>query len=491
MPAPPRPETDASNEQKLSRYLTLARRAVRHWPLAIAIFLLATAIAAGVAVTKPRIYKSECLIYYKEEMRKDMLSDREAERERDLAHKLHQILWSRTRLMKIIKQYNLYPDLRASKTEEEVVEAMRNAIEVREKGGDTFWVAYEGKNPKTVQQVAQRLAETFVEENAREAVERSRTTSEFIERESTKAKAELDRATGDLARFYQEHPELIPEGTQDPRSPGAAVRAIGKAAKSAAKRPRYVIKGASPELRAMLAEKGRLEAQLQIVSQPRTTGPSERDQELSEARRELAGLRSRFSEDYPDVSRARARVQRLERQVAAERRGGSSDPEATRLRGEISRLDGEIARLTPKAKRVDDDPKETGKDKEKESVGATTERVETEYSRLTQAYEVAKARSSALSDKQLQARVLSNLEASQQQATFRIVDPAYLPEKSIRPSRRKIVMMGAVLGLFLGLAVLGARVLLDPRIYDETDLIGVASLPLLAQVPRDTGRAKA
>ena len=486
MPAP-RTELEASNEQKLARYLTLARRAVRRWPLAAAVFGLAVLIAVGVALAKPRIYKSECLIYYKEEMRKDMLSDREAERERDLAHKLHQILWSRTRLMKIIKQFNLYPDLRAAKTEEEVVEAMRNAIEVREKGGDTFWVAYEGKDPKTVQKVAQRLADTFVEENARDAVERSRTTSDFIERESQKSKTELERATGELARFYQEHPELIPEGTADPRAPGAAVRAIGKAAKSAAKRPRYVIKGASPELRAMLAEKGRVEAQLSLVSQPRAA-PSEREQELADARRELAHLRARFSEDYPDVSRARARVQRLERLGLADRRG--SDPESTRLRGEIAKLDAEIARLAPKAKRGgDDEPQDAGKDKE---VAATsTERVETEYSRLTQAYEVAKARSSALSDKQLQARVLSNLEASQQQATFRVVDPAYYPEKSIRPSRRKIVMGGGVLGLFFGLLAIAGRVLLDPRIYDESDLVGVTGLPLLAQVPREARRARA
>jgi uncharacterized protein involved in exopolysaccharide biosynthesis len=486
MPAP-RPEMEASNEQKLSRYLTLARRAVRRWPLAALVFVLAVAISVGVALSKPRIYKSEALIYYKEEMRKDMLSDREAERERDLAHKLHQILWSRTRLMKIIKQFNLYPDLRKAKTEEEVVEAMRNAIEVREKGGDTFWVAYEGKDPKTVQQVAQRLADTFVEENARDAVERSRTTSDFIEREASKSKAELERATGELARFYQEHPELIPEGTQDPRAPGAAMRAIGKAARNAAKRPRYVIKGASPELRAMLAEKGRLEAQLSLVSQPRTA-PSEREQELAEARRELANLRARFSEDYPDVSRARARVQRLERTTVADRRG--SDPESARLRGEISRLDAEIGRLAPKAKRVaDDDAKDAVKEKDAAVTG--TERVETEYSRITQAYEVAKARSSALSDKQLQARVLSNLEATQQQATFRIVDPAYFPEKSIRPSRRKIVMAGGFLGLFFGLLVIAARVVLDPRIYDESDLIGVTGLPLLAQVPREARRAKA
>jgi polysaccharide biosynthesis transport protein len=486
MPAP-RQETEASNEQKLSRYLTLAKRAARRWPLGALVFVLAVLIAVGVALAKPRVYKSECLIYYKEEMRKDMLSDREADRERDLAHKLHQILWSRTRLMKIIKQFNLYPDLRAAKTEEEVVEAMRNAIEVREKGGDTFWVAYEGKDPKTVQKVAQRLADTFVEENARDAVERSRTTSDFIERESQKAKTELERATGELARFYQDHPELIPEGTADPRAPGAAVRAIGKAAKSAAKRPHYVIKGASPELRAMLAEKGRLEAQLSLISQPRSA-PTEREQELAEARRELANLRARFSEDYPDVSRARARVQRMERASSVDRRGG--DPESTRLRGEIGRLDSEIARLAPKAKRVaDDDPKEAGK--ERDAAATTTERVETEYSRFTQAYEVAKARSSALSDKQLQARVLSNLEASQQQATFRVVDPAYFPEKAIRPSRRKIVMAGGVLGLFFGLLALAARVVLDPRIYDESDLVGVTGLPLLAQVPREARRAKA
>ena len=52
-------------------------------------------------------------------------------------------------------------------------------------------------------------------------------------------------------------------------------------------------------------------------------------------------------------------------------------------------------------------------------------------------------------------------------------------------------MIGAVLGLFLGLAVLAARVVLDPRIYDESDLVGVSGLPLLAQVPRETRRARA
>ena len=488
MPTPPRPETGLTSEQKLSRYLTLAKRALGHWPLAALIFSLAVAVSVGVAMTRVRYYRSETLIYYKEEMRKDLLSGPDQTGgERDLAHRLHQLLWSRTRLMKLIKELNLYPELRAAKTDEEVVEAMRNAIQVREKGGDTFWVSYEYRDPRTTQQVTQRLADTFVEETARDAVDRSRATAEFIQVESGKARQDFDKATSDLARFYEIHPELVPERDADPRAPGAAVRAIGKAARHAARRPRMVIKGASPELRALLAEKGRLEAQLSIL-QGQQRGPTATEQELAEVRRTLSDLRARFSDAYPDVASARARVARLERRVAADRRYGGSDSEAGRIRGEMARLDSEIARLGPRAKKVDDDG---GRDKPGARVEAdTTERVETEYNRLIQAYEVAKARTAALSDKQLQARVLSNLEAQQQQATFRIVDPAYLPEKAVRPSRRKIVFLGAFFGLLLGGAAAGARVLLDPRVYDETDLLDLGPLPVLAQVPREGERAK-
>ncbi|HEY3352835.1 MAG TPA: GNVR domain-containing protein [Polyangia bacterium] len=490
MPTPPRPDAAAlSNEQKVARYVTLAKRALHHWPLAGLIFCLAIAVAVGIALTSTRYYRSEALIYYKEVMSNQGVTGQESSgTQRDLVHKLHQLLWSRTRLLKIIKQYDLYPDQRKARTEEEVVEVMRNAVEVREKGGDTFWVSYEYRDPKITQQVTQRLADTFIEETAKEAVDRSRLTLEFVQTESAKAKAELDRSTSELARFYEQHPELVPASGADPRAPGAAVAAITKAA-AKAKRPRYVIKGASPELRALLAEKGRLEAQLSLQSQPRQGG-GEREQELADARRQLATLRARFSDDYPDVVSAKARLARLQGMANAERRLGGSDPESVRLRGEIGRLDAEIARLTPKAKKIDDGgDKAPDKGKGAPEVD-TTERLETEYSRLVQAYEIAKARSAALSDRQLQAGVKATMEARQEQATFRIVDPAYLPEKVVRPSRRKIVMLGAVLGLMMGLAAVGARVLLDPRIYGEDDLLGL-NLPLLAQVPREQRRAKA
>jgi uncharacterized protein involved in exopolysaccharide biosynthesis len=490
MPTPPRPDATATNQQNLARYSAIAQRALHHWPLAALVFCLAVAVAMGVAVTRTRYYRSECLIYYREQIQQATVQGREATGgERDLAHKLHQLLWSRTRLLKIIKQFDLYPEMRKAKTEEEVVEQMRNAIEVREKGGDTFWVSYEYRDPRITQQVTQRLADTFIEETAQEVVARSTATFDFIQRESVKAKQDLDKATSDLGRFYELHPELVPAaGSPDPRSPGAAAAAISKAARTGAKRPRYVMKDASPALRALLTEKGRLEAQLALASQPRQ-GPSATEQELAEARRQLMDLRSRFSDDYPDVVSAKARVARLERSVATDRRLGASTPEAAEIRRQIAELDTQIAANAPKAKRADDGDKP----KEKPATVAqldTTERLETEYNRLIQAFEIAKARSTALSDRQLQASVYQKMEQQQQQATFRIVDPAYLPEKVVRPSRRKIVMVGGFLGLLLGVAAVAGRVLLDPRVYDESDLMGI-TLPLLAQVPRAERRTKA
>ena len=253
-------------------------------------------------------------------------------------------LWSRTRLMKIVKQFNLYPDLRATKTEEEVVEAMRNAIEVREKGGDTFWVAYEGKDPKTVQQVTQRLADTFVEESARDAVERSRATSEFIERESTKAKAELDRAAGDLARFYQEHPELDPRGRPRIRAVagrrGARHRQGGQERRQAAALRHQ---GGQPRAARHAGREGPPRgAALARVAAAAARAPSEREQELSEARRELASLRARFSEDYPDVARARA-ARAAARAAGRGRAQGRRRPTPSR-RGCAARSPGSTAR---------------------------------------------------------------------------------------------------------------------------------------------------
>ena len=46
-----------------------------------------------------------------------------------------------------------------------------------------------------------------------------------------------------------------------------------------------------------------------------------------------------------------------------------------------------------------------------------------------------------------------NLERKQQGEQFKILDPARLPEKPIKPDRNKILLMGAVIGLAHGIGV--------------------------------------
>ena len=46
-----------------------------------------------------------------------------------------------------------------------------------------------------------------------------------------------------------------------------------------------------------------------------------------------------------------------------------------------------------------------------------------------------------------------NLERKQQGEQFKILDPARVPEKPFKPDRNKILLMGAIIGLAVGLGL--------------------------------------
>jgi uncharacterized protein involved in exopolysaccharide biosynthesis len=102
----------------------------------------------------------------------------------DLRDRLRSIqvqIMSRTRLERIIEEYNLYPEERRSGLMEDVVQRMRRDIVVGMKEGDVFSVAYSGDNPRTVMKVADRLASLFIDENTQERERLATGTNQFLD----------------------------------------------------------------------------------------------------------------------------------------------------------------------------------------------------------------------------------------------------------------------------------------------------------------------
>jgi hypothetical protein len=100
-----------------------------------------------------------------------------------------QQILSRARLIEIINRFNLYPEMRNIFAMEEVIANMRDDIALetistsdfgksrRPSGKETtvaFTLSYSGKDPATVQKIANILSSLYLEENFKKREERAR-----------------------------------------------------------------------------------------------------------------------------------------------------------------------------------------------------------------------------------------------------------------------------------------------------------------------------
>ena len=79
-----------------------------------------------------------------------------------------------------------------------------------------------------------------------------------------------------------------------------------------------------------------------------------------------------------------------------------------------------------------------------------------------------------------------NLERKQQGEQFKILDPARLPEKPIRPDRNKIMLIGAMLGLVSGLGLTWLRESLAQSFHTLTEVEVYLGIPVIATIPNLT-----
>ena len=93
---------------------------------------------------------------------------------------ISQQILSRTRLERIIQDFDLYKEERRTGVMADIVDRMRKNIEVKVEDGGTFAVGFIGTDPRTVMKVTERLASLFIEENLRDREMLAEGTSQFL-----------------------------------------------------------------------------------------------------------------------------------------------------------------------------------------------------------------------------------------------------------------------------------------------------------------------
>ena len=191
-------------------YLEIVLR--RIWCIIIPL-VLAMGAAAVYAKFCPRTYRaSTTILVTPQKVPVDYVRPTVTSRIEDRLHSISQEIMSRTRLEKIISEFNLYAKEAKTLASEEVIELMRRDIAVKIGGKEGYFtLSYQGRDPNSVTKVTNRLASLFVEENLRLREQQAQGTTEFLGQELNTTRAKLEEQEKILTDFKQKHLYELPD----------------------------------------------------------------------------------------------------------------------------------------------------------------------------------------------------------------------------------------------------------------------------------------
>ncbi|HSL22766.1 MAG TPA: GNVR domain-containing protein [Vicinamibacterales bacterium] len=422
---------------------------------------------------------------------------------------ISQQILSRTRLERIVKEFDLYPGLRQRGPMEDAILRMRADINVEIVRGESFRIAYESGDADTAMRVTERLAAFFIEENLRDREVLASGTSAFLESQLGDARRRLvehERRLEEFRRAYNgELPSQLQSNLQTIQNKQFQLQSVRESLSR--DRDRKIL--LERQLSDLLAEPA-LVVPAATQAQPQAPEAADPAVQLETARNTLKALQVRLKPNHPDVIRLNRLIANLEEKVrlrpdtaanddARPGAPGESDSAGTRavatssptVRARARELQLEIDNL---ARQVEF---RTGEERSlQEDIAAYQRRVEVAPSResqlvsLTRDYETLQNIYRSLLAKREDSKIAENLERRQIGEQFKIIDPARRPERPSNPDRLTINLAG--LGTGVGLAV-GLVVLLEYRrrsVETEQDVLTVLKLPVLAVVPDISTRAE-
>ena len=433
-------------------------------------------------------------------------------------------------LTKIIERHDLYPELRAKRSINAAVEAMRGAINVQMISADlgarrreqrptiAFSVAYDSVSPHARPDRCERLGVALPQrESSQQRQTAVEETSEFLAAEASKLGEQIADLEAQLAAFKEKHTDNLPQfagvnrewmtrteerlrdnaraiqTTEEkllyletelsqlspfqPSSPAARLQELetvypGIAARYSAGHPDRV--NMEKEIAALRS----------VVGEPDAASIELR---LAALNSQLTVLKERYSDNHPDVVALKRGIAATQRELGSARKSaGSQAASPTRIPDNPAfvqlRAQYEAARLQMEAlQQARVELEEELKKFESRIMAAP--RIEQEYQMLMRDYENARTSYQEVKDKQLQAELAKSLETDQKGERFTLIEPPLLPEEPFKPNRPAILTLGLVASVAGGLGNLALRETLDKAVHGARAVLAITGAPPLATIP--------
>jgi polysaccharide chain length determinant protein (PEP-CTERM system associated) len=480
-------------EEKLKRELTPADYIAmlrRRWVLILIFALIGPPLAYGVSRFLPNRYKSQTMVLIEPPNvpatfvpQVDITSIGQR-----LASMQQQIL-SRTRLEPIVRQFGLYSEDINKVSMDELVGRLQKAIDVtpvqpmietgvRDLPG--FYVSVSLDNARIAQGVCTAVTSMFIEESLGIQQQHAEQTTQFLSEQLVEAKANLDAEDAKLAAFKSRYIGSLPDDEQTNLNLLTGLTSQLDSANQALARAQQ--------------DKSFAESMLtqQVAAWQATQGghnPDTLEAQLGAMQNQLANLQLRYTDDYPDVIKAKSDVARLQRKLA-ESADAKTAPDASKT-PKSSAEPGQITQSRTQIHTAEQMIAEKTREQEhiKKQIDLYQSRVqgspvvEEQYKELTRGYQTALDSYNDLLKKRSESAMSGELNREQQGEQFVVLDPANLPDTPSFPNRPLFALGGLAGGLAVGLGLAFLFEMQDTSLRTERDVEISLRLPVLAMVP--------
>jgi polysaccharide chain length determinant protein (PEP-CTERM system associated) len=473
----------------------------RRWFPIVLLAVLGTVAGYFLSRTLPKRFTSQTLVLVQQptvsaDLVKPIVSDNSNQR---LAAMQQQIL-SRSRLEPVIQQFGLYSSDVNIVPMDDLVERLRQSItitpvlpmaETRAQNLPGFYISVVFNDAHLAQQICARITTMFLEENVQRREGQTIQTNEFLGKQLEEAKTKLDEQDGRLATFQRKYLGSLPDEEQTNLNLLTGLTSQLEASTQALSRAQQDKSFAESVLTQQMAAWQAAQA---------GQNPETLEQQLTALQAQLSSLQSKYTDDHPDVIKAKNEVAAMRQKIAdgdqQKKTTGTEKPgkaiaepaQVQQLRAQIHQYDQVIKERTQQQEEIQNQIKLY------QARVQASPAVEQEYKLLTRDHQSALDFYNDLLKKRDQSAMAMNLEQSQQGEQFQVLDPANLPDKPSFPKLPLFAAGGFAGGLALGLGLTLLLEMIDTSMRSERDVEAALHLPVLAMIPiitKDHGKAGA
>lgn len=381
---------------------------------------------------------------------------------------IKQRVMTRENLQKSIEKYHLYKDERSKMTGSEVIDLMRDNINIelvrstddsgspakkKQPGAIAFTVSFDYKDAKHAHKVANELVTLFLDENVKSRTEKASETTEFLKQEVERQKVALEKSEALVADYKRQHGNALPEQMELQMS-------MLQRTEEDLRTVEREYKTAQAELKLMEVDLAGAKAGVNTVQTPQGVGQP--GTELEKAKAEYTKLIATYTENHPSVRAMKRRIEALEKSETASVVPAGQDSKSTaavspalnyqesRIQTRIDMAKAQISAMAQQQANL------RAKIKQLEGQLTQVPQVELGLNALMRDHEIAKKKYDEVVSKLTNAKISENVESENKSEHFTLLEPPQVPEKPIKPNRPKIAFVGFILSILgsVGLTLL-------------------------------------